>query len=86
VKWGVLDSYVYFFSEFQILESEFRFIDFSTTEFGKKILTGIFGIKNGIGIPLPMGVPEIGTENQNSQPRSKFGSGYQESIITKKKG
>jgi hypothetical protein len=41
---------------------------FSTAEFEKKILTGIFGIKNGIGIPLPMGVPEIGTKNWNSQP------------------
>jgi hypothetical protein len=30
--------------------------------------TGIFGIVNGSEIPLPMGVPEIGTENRNSQP------------------
>jgi hypothetical protein len=37
----------------------------------KKNPTGIFGIKNGIGIPLPMGVPEIGTKNWNSQPRIK---------------
>ncbi len=29
---------------------------------------GIFGIGNGSGIPLPMGVPEIGTKNRNSQP------------------
>jgi hypothetical protein len=57
-----------FFFEFQIFESEFQFLDFSTAEFIRKILTGIFGIKNGIGIPLPMGVPEIGTENRNSQP------------------
>jgi hypothetical protein len=35
----------------------------------KKIPTRIFGIKNGIGIPLTMGVPEIGTKNWNSQPR-----------------
>jgi hypothetical protein len=49
---------------------EFRFLDFSTAEFEqKKNSTGIFGIENGIGIPLPMGVPEIGTENWNSQPR-----------------
>jgi hypothetical protein len=34
----------------------------------KKVLTGISGIKNGIRIPLPMGVPEIGTKNWNSQP------------------
>jgi hypothetical protein len=31
--------------------------------------TGIFGIENGIGILLLMGVPEIGTKNWNSQPR-----------------
>ncbi len=35
----------------------------------KNNLTKISGIGNGIGIPLPMGVPEIGTKNQNSQPR-----------------
>jgi hypothetical protein len=34
----------------------------------KFFLTGIFGIGNRSGIPLPMGVPEIGTENWNSQP------------------
>ncbi len=34
-----------FFSEFQILESEFPFINFSTAEFEKKIRTRIFGIK-----------------------------------------
>jgi hypothetical protein len=39
----------------------------------KKNPTGIFGIENGIGIPLPMGVPEIGTENRNSQPTSQEG-------------
>ncbi len=55
------------FSEFQILESEFQFLDFSTAEFEKKNPTGIFGIKNGIVIPLPMGVLEIGTKNWNSQ-------------------
>jgi hypothetical protein len=57
-----------FFSEFQISELEFGFTNFSTAEF-KKNLTGIFGIKNRIGIPLPMGVSEIGTKNWNSQPR-----------------
>ncbi len=50
------------------MESEFQFLDFSTAEFEKKIPTRIFGIKNGIRIPLWMGVPEIGTKNQNSQP------------------
>jgi hypothetical protein len=58
-----------FFSEFRISESEFRFLDFSTAEFKRKNSTGIFGIKNGIRTPLPMGVPEIGTKNRNSQPR-----------------
>ncbi len=31
-------------------------------------MTGISGIGNGIGIPLPMGVPEIRIKNWNSQP------------------
>jgi hypothetical protein len=35
----------------------------------KKNPTGIFRIVNGIGIPPPMGVPEIGSKNWNSQPR-----------------
>jgi hypothetical protein len=34
----------------------------------KKIPTGIFGIKKGIGIPLWIGVLEIRTKNWNSQP------------------
>ncbi len=34
----------------------------------KKNPTGISGIGNRIGIPLPVGVPEIGTKNWNSQP------------------
>ncbi len=50
------------------MELEFQLVEFSTAEF-KKIPTGISGIKNGIGIPLLMGVPEMGTKNQNSQPR-----------------
>jgi hypothetical protein len=50
------------------LELEFRFLDFLTAEFEKNFLTGILGIVNWIGIPLPMGVPEIGTKNWNSQP------------------
>jgi hypothetical protein len=56
--------------EFQILESEFQFDVFSTADF-KKNLTGIIGIKNGIGIPQPMGVAEIGTKNWNSQPSAQ---------------
>jgi hypothetical protein len=63
VKWSLLNSNVYFISEFQILELEFQFLNISTAEFKKKNPTGIFGIKNGIRILLPMGVPEIGTKN-----------------------
>jgi hypothetical protein len=44
------------------------FLTLQTSEFEKKNPTGIFGIKNGIGILLPMGVQEIGTKNWNSQP------------------
>jgi hypothetical protein len=62
-----IEFLIFFFLELQILESEFQFLDFSTAEFEKKNLTGIFGIENGIEIPLPMGVPEIGTKNWNSQ-------------------
>ncbi len=46
-----------------------NFLTLQKSEFQKKTLTGIFGIVNGIGMPPPMGVPEIGTENWNSQPR-----------------
>jgi hypothetical protein len=46
-----------------------NFLTLQTSEFQNKIPTGIFGIENGIGNPLTMGVPEIGTKNQNSQPR-----------------
>jgi hypothetical protein len=35
-KCGVLSSYVNFFLEFQILESKFRFVNFSTAEFKNK--------------------------------------------------
>jgi hypothetical protein len=45
-----------------------NFLTLQTSEFQKKNPTGIFGIENGIGILLPMGVPEIGTKNLNSQP------------------
>jgi hypothetical protein len=44
------------------------FLTLQTSEFQKKNPTVIFGIKNGIRIPLTMGVPEIGTKNRNSQP------------------
>jgi hypothetical protein len=47
-------------------KSEFQFSDFPDIGISKK--TGIFGIKNGIGIPLLLGVPEIRTKNWNSQP------------------
>jgi hypothetical protein len=45
------------------------FLALQKSEFQKKNPAGIFGIVNGIGILPPMGVPEIGTKNQNSQPR-----------------
>ncbi len=41
----------------------------------KKNPKGIPGIENRIGIPLPMGVPEIGTKNWNSQPSCSGGGG-----------
>jgi hypothetical protein len=44
------------------------FLTLQTSEFKKYVLTRILGTENGIGILLTMGVPEIGTENQNSQP------------------
>jgi hypothetical protein len=42
---------------------------FFSSRIRKKQTTGIFRIKNRIGILLLMGVPEIGTKNWNSQPR-----------------
>jgi hypothetical protein len=45
-----------------------NFLTLQTSEFKKYFPTGIFGIKNVIGIPLTMGVSEIETKNQNSQP------------------
>ncbi len=73
-NWRLMQNEVYwiptyFFFEFQILESEFQFLNYSTAEIEKNFPTGIFGIENGIGIPLTMGVPEIRTKNWNSQPR-----------------
>ncbi len=49
-----------------------NFLTLQTLEFQKKKPTGIFGIEHGIGIPLMMGVPEIGPKNRNSQPRCPF--------------
>ncbi len=57
--------------EFRFLESEFQFSDSPDIGIQKKNPTGIFGIESGIGIPLTMGVPEIGTKNRNSQPRGE---------------
>jgi hypothetical protein len=53
-----------------------NFLTLQTLEFQKNISTGIFGIKNRLGIPLTMGVPEIGTKNQNSQPRPMLTTTY----------
>jgi hypothetical protein len=63
----ITPTHLNFCSEFQISELEFQFLNFSTAEL-KKNLTRIFGIKNGIEIPLPMGASEIGRKNWNSQP------------------
>ncbi len=60
-------------SEFWNRNSDF--LTLQTSEFKRYFLTGIFGIKNGIGIPLTMGVPEIGTKNWNSQPSLGGGGG-----------
>jgi hypothetical protein len=59
------------------------FLTLQTLEFQKKKTTGIVGIKNGIGIPLTMGVPEIGTKNRNSQNQDQDLRGTRE--IYKKK-
>ncbi len=53
-------------SEFQNRNS--NFLTLQTSGLKKYFPTRIFGIKNRIGIPLTMGVPEIGTKNRNSQP------------------
>ncbi len=52
----------------------FNFRTFHTSEFLKQNPTRISGIKNEIGILLPMGVPDIGTKNWNSQPRATSSS------------
>jgi hypothetical protein len=40
-----------------------NFSDFPDIGISKQNPTGISGIRNGIGIPLPMGVPGNGTKN-----------------------
>jgi hypothetical protein len=54
-----------------IANRNFDFLTLQTLEFQKHFPTRVFGIKHGIGIPLMMGVPEIGTKNWNSQPRQR---------------
>jgi hypothetical protein len=71
-KWDVMSSYVIKLPEFQIFQKlEFWLVDFSAAEF-KKILPEYLESEIGIGILLLMGVPEIGTENWNSQPSSRI--------------
>ena len=53
-------------SEFQNRKSDF--LTLQTSELDKNFPTGIFGIVIRTGILFPMGVPEIGTKNRNSQP------------------
>jgi hypothetical protein len=50
---------------------EFQFSGSPEIGIPKKNPSGDFGIVNEIRIPPPMGVPEIGTKNWNSQPRSR---------------
>ncbi len=69
-----MNSYVNFFFGIPNFGIGIPISRFFNSEIHKKILTGIFGIENGIGIPLPMGVPEIGTKNWNPQPSFQ---GYQ---------
>jgi hypothetical protein len=57
-----------------------NFLTLQISEFQKKNPTGIFGIKNGIGILFMMGVPEIGTKNWNSQP-SRYGLGATMTVL-----
>jgi hypothetical protein len=56
-----------------IPNQNYNFLTFQASEFQKIIQTRIYGIKNGIGILLTMGVPEIGTKNRNSQGRVCLG-------------
>jgi hypothetical protein len=56
------------YQNFEFRNQNSVFLTLQTLEFKNYFLTGIFGIENGIGIPLTMRVPEIGTENPNSQP------------------
>jgi hypothetical protein len=52
----------------KIANRNYDFLTLQKSEFQKKNPTKIFGIVNEIGIPPPMGVPEIGTKNRNSHP------------------
>ncbi len=70
-KQDVLSSYVKKKRNSKFCKSEFQMDEFSTAEFSKKNPTRIHGNWNEVGILLPMGVPEIRTKNQNSQPRFK---------------
>jgi hypothetical protein len=68
-QWDVVSSCANKLPEFWISQIRIPIFWLSRHWNFKKIPTGISGIKNRIVISLPMGVPEIGTENQNSQPR-----------------
>ncbi len=56
------------FPEFWMSQNKILIGWLFNSEIWKK--TWMPGIQNRIGILLPMGVPEIGTKNQNSQPRA----------------
>jgi hypothetical protein len=52
----------------KIANQNSNFLTLQKSKFQKKNQTGIFGSVNGIRIPPPMGVLEIGTKNPNSKP------------------
>jgi hypothetical protein len=58
----------------------FDFLTLLTSEFKKYFPTGIYGIKNEIGIPLTMGVqksePKIGIPNLELGPRLSLSKAY----------
>jgi hypothetical protein len=60
--------YLFWNPEFQNQNSDFSILQ--QRNLIKIFPTIIFGIGNGSGILLLMGVPEIGTKNRNSQPRA----------------
>ncbi len=65
---SVLLCYYFFgFLEFQLSESEFRFVNFSIAEFKKDSDRNLWSQKRNRDSAFD-GVPEIGTENWNSQP------------------